>query len=886
MRNTRLFWTLAASLALASNCGTDPPRQDGGADGSLDGSLDDGSTAETGAETGAPSDVTTPTCTGGFALEAGTMPAYDPMQIMAGRSTAGRLSAAQLPRNTSGLLEHKEGDFVLANERIAVVVEAARASAGYDPWGGKIVGLSLVRDRAMVDGADFNEAITTMGRFTLRAESVGVINDGRNGMPAVVRAVGVTAAVPFVDEFARAIAGQPLGGFRAAFEYQLAPGAEHVDVFLLVNHERTADTQVALSLHGFFQRYRMPLWFQDAGFTSTPEANRIQPLIGFVNDAGASYAWIDPNGNVNHFLSVSGFDSFEATPYTMPACTQFRRHVARVVVGGPGVDGLGSALARLRMQTQREIRGTVADAAGMAATGARVHATSADGMRYLTRVPVDAMGNFAIHVPSAMPVRLVAWRDGDGPSPTVDVPAATATAMLRLPPAGTLDIAVTDDMMAPLPARILVEPVSGSPPSLPGSHGEFTPGNRRNHVLFPVDGRASVRVPVGRYRVIAGRGFEYEIATQEVDVTAGGTQMVRPVIRRSVDTTGAMSGDFHIHTNRSPDAPDPGRFKLASMAADGLEIAVRTDHEYVMDFEPLIAEMNLGQWMYGVPALELTTFTWGHFNVLPLTPRTDQPNNGTFQWANRLPPAVFRDVRARPERPTIIINHPTGTAANGAYFTASRLNPDSGAPGRMDYWDTEFTVVEVFNESSFEQNRMASVRDWFSLLRTGRRVWAVGSSDSHAVLPSSATGYPRTYLLTGHDNPRMLTANSVRDTVAQGRATISGGAYVTATVMGSTTGPGQEAMGVGPMANVEVRVQAPAWVRLTELETIVDGVSTGRRPIPAAMGMSAERLRQTISVPVAATGSWVLFVAHGQELTPMYPAREAFGATNPIYLRR
>jgi hypothetical protein len=851
---------------------------DGGAEaGDTDGAVDDAMDEQ----------PPLPTCDRTFPLEPGTNPAYDPMQIVANRATAGTLSAAQLPPNPSGLLEFKAGDFVLANERIAVVVEAARPAHGYDPFGGKIVGLSLVRNRAFVDGADFNEAITTLGRFTLRPDTVGVINDGRDGMPAVVRAVGTTNAIPFIDEFARSIAPQNLGNARVGYEYVLAPGADHVDVFLLVNHTRASATNVQLSLHGFFQRYRMPLFFENVGFTSSPDATPMQPWIGFINDTGASYAWIDPNGPVRHFISVSGFDGFEAPTSSWPGCSLVRRHMARVVVGGPGVNGLQSAMARLRMQTQRTITGQVTDAMGAAATGARVHATSADGARYYSRVSVDAMGNYSISVPGDQAVRLVAWREGDGASPTQDVAIAANSANLRLPAVGTLDIAVTDDTMAALPARIIVEPTSGRAPSLPASHGEPSPGNNRNYVLFPTDGRATVRVPVGRYRVIAGRGFEYEIASQEIDVAAGATQMVRPVIRRSVDTTGAMSGDFHIHTNRSPDAPDPARYKLASMVADGVEVAVRTDHEYVADFEPVIADMGIGSWVFGVPALELTTFTWGHFNIVPLTPNPNVPNGGAFEWANRLPPAVFTQVRARPERPTIIINHPSSFAAGGAYFAAAGLNPMTGMPARPQMWDTEFAAVEVFNDSSFEQNRGASVRDWFAILRSGRRVWAVGSSDSHSVLPVSLTGYPRTYLNVGSDNPRTLTNNQVRDTVVSGRAVISGGAYITAQVQGTMVGPGAEAMGVGAMANVDVRVQAPAWVRLTEIEVIVDGTSQPTRiPIPAASGMSAERLRRTVQVPVAATGSWVIFVAHGQELTPLYPSREAFGVTNPIYLRR
>jgi len=839
------------------------------------------------AETGMMDDVPSSSCTDVPAIAMGTAPAYDPMQIMPNRATAGTLTAAQLPQNVTGLAEWRAGDFVLANDKIAVVIEGARPAAGYDPFGGKIVGLSLVENRNFVRGADFNEAITTLGRFTINPDNVSVINDGRDGMPAVVRAVGTTTAIPFIDEFARPLAPQNYGGYRAALEYVLAPGAEHVDVFLLINNTRVGPVNIGLSLHGFFQRYRMPLFFQDVGFTSTPDATPMQPWVGFINDSGASYAWIDPNGPVRHFISVSGFDGFEAPAFSLPGCSQFRRHLARVVVGGPGVDGLQSSMARLQTRTQRTITGQVLDGSGSPATGARVHATGTDGMRYFSRVPVDAMGNFEIHVPSDQAVRLVAWREGDGNSPTVDIPVATNNATLRLPSFGMLDITVTDERMMAVPSRIIVQPVMGAAPSLPSSHGESTPGNGRNFVLFPTDGHATVRVPVGRYRVIAGRGFEYELSSTDVDVSAGMTRTVAASIRRSVDTTNTMSGDFHIHTNRSPDAPDPARYKLASMAADGLEIAVRTDHEYVADFEPVIADMGIGQWVFGVPALELTTFTWGHFNVLPLQPNAAAPNGGIFQWANRLPPAVFAEVRMRPERPTIIINHPSNFAAGGAYFAACRLNATTGMPGKPDYWDSQFTAVEVFNDSSFEQNRGQSVRDWFALLRSGRRVWAVGSSDSHSVLPTSLTGYPRTYLQVNTDNPRMLSNNLVRDTVAAGRSVISGGAYITAEVQGMSVGPGQEAMGVGPMANIQVRVQAPAWVRLTELEVIVDGTSMPTRiPIPAASGMNADRLRQMVQVPVAATGSWVIFVAHGRELTPLYPSRDAFGVTNPIYLRR
>lgn len=890
MKRVRLLSTLAASLALAAQCGTDPPQNDGGDAASQDAvpTMNDVA-SESNDDVNEPVDVPNPMCNAPMPLEPGAMPtAFNPMVLSPTRAMAGVAMAGQLPQHPSGLTEYKDGDLILANDRIAAVIERARPSSGYDPWGGKLIGLTLVRNQALVDPADFNEAIVTLGRFTLQTQAVGVINDGSNGQPAVIRAVGLTKPVPFIDEFARPIAGQPLGDFVSGFEYVLAPGAEHIDMYLLVNHQRLNTTTIDLSLHAFFQRYRMPGYTDNVGFDINGNASK--PYIGWINDNGASYAWFDPNSTIASFLSVSGFDAFQApVSINLAPCTQVRRHMARIVVGGAGVDGLNSAVARTRMQTQREIRGNVVDGSGAPAVGARVHATSMDGMRYITRVPVDAMGNYVLHVPSAEPVRLLAWRSGDGASPTVDVPMASNTAgALRLPMTGTIDVAITSAMAA-TPARIQVIPMAGNAPTLPAMFGEQTPGNNRNHVVFPQDGRATLRVPVGRYRVLGSRGFEYTIADTMVDVTAGATTMVRSSIDRVVDTSNVMCGDFHIHTNRSPDAPDPARYKLQAMAADGLEIAVRTDHEYTMDFEQVIAELNLGQYVFGVPALELTTFTWGHFNVFPLTPDPTRPNNGVFDWPNRLPPAVFADVRARPERPVLIINHPVGMAA-GAYFTAAQYNAATNTPGRMNMWDNDFNVVEVFNESSFAANRNASVRDWFGLLKGGRRVYSVGSSDSHSIMPNSPVGYPRTCMNLGTDNPRMLSNNQIRDAVAVGHATISGGAYLTVSMRGGAVGPGDEAMGVGAMAAVDVRVQAAPWVRLSTLEVIVDGVTVETRPL---MGNAVDRLRSTINVPVAATGSWVVFAVNGLPLEPLYPTNmanpedhAAFAVSNPIFLRR
>src|SRR5690606_11856274 len=111
------------------------------------------------------------------------------------------------------------------------------------------------------------------------------------------------------------------------------------------------------------------------------------------------------------------------------------------------------------------------------------------------------------------------------------------------------------------------------------------------------------------------------------------------------------------------------------------------------------------------------------------------------------------------------------------YFDYVGFDPATGLADIESEWDTKFTLVEVFNDSNWRANLDSNVADWFGLLRAGRKVLAVGSSDSHG-LSSSPVGYPRTCIQVGTDDPRALTANQVRDQLGAGHTTISGGIYL------------------------------------------------------------------------------------------------------------
>jgi len=243
---------------------------------------------------------------------------------------------------------------------------------------------------------------------------------------------------------------------------------------------------------------------------------------------------------------------------------------------------------------------------------------------------------------------------------------------------------------------------------------------------------------------------------------------------------------------------------------------------------------------------------------------------------------VFETVRARPEAPVVIVNHPRGSRD---YFGYVGFAPVTGIASDTADWDTKFTLVEVFNDSGWQANRNGTVEDWFGLLRAGRKVFAVGSSDSHGIA-SSPVGYPRTCLALGTDDLQQLSADHVRDTLAAGHAIVSGGIYPSARI--GTARPGDTTTGAGSPLMVDVEIQAASWIDVDAIDVVVDGVTVDTiavMPGDADPGNPAVRWRGQIPVQTAATGGFVVIAAYAQRaLEPVHPGRIPFGVTNPIFV--
>ena len=182
-------------------------------------------------------------------------------------------------------------------------------------------------------------------------------------------------------------------------------------------------------------------------------------------------------------------------------------------------------------------------------------------------------------------------------------------------------------------------PVGGS-----GALSNATAGTPALNFETDADGSGTLELPPGTYLVYASRGLEYTIDSQPITVTSGSTANVSLAVERVVDTSGYVSMDFHVHSGKSFDSSLPLVDRVASYLAEGVEVMVSTDHDFISDYSPMISSLSaedeinsiIGNELTGgipVPAdptQDGTVFPEGigHWNAWPLTVIANNRRNG------------------------------------------------------------------------------------------------------------------------------------------------------------------------------------------------------------------------------------------------------------------
>jgi len=238
----------------------------------------------------------------------------------------------------------------------------------------------------------------------------------------------------------------------------------------------------------------------------------------------------------------------------------------------------------------------------------------------------------------------------------------------------------------------------------------------------------------------------------------------------------------------------------------------------------------------------------------------------------------MREAGAR----VVILNHPRWPDADHGPFGVFGLDAFTGA--RLGDVPFHFDAMELVNSTSEHENPEKLLTDWFALLNRGEHVMAAGSSDSHTV--GDPVGQGRTYLRSASDDPARLDVPALCDAIREGRSCVSQGILAQIHVNGRY-GPGDMAPVAGGAVTVELRVQAPAWVRPREARLYVDGTQLASEPLPDPEGRPTDaNLKFSVNLP-GDHDAWLVAAVVGDGIEePWWHTLNGctFAATNPVRL--
>ncbi|HEX5102588.1 MAG TPA: CehA/McbA family metallohydrolase, partial [Pirellulaceae bacterium] len=439
---------------------------------------------------------------------------------------------------------------------------------------------------------------------------------------------------------------------------------------------------------------------------------------------------------------------------------------------------------------------------------------------------------------------------------------------------GSVEIQVTDaDSHQPLPCRLTILNAEGSLQTTAAASSDelaVRPG-----VIYAARGRARLGVPLGKYTIYAGRGFEYSLAKAEVAVGRGPAVPLMMEIRREVPTEGYVACDTHVHTvtfSGHGDATIAER--MITLAGEGIELPIATDHNVHVDYRSHIAKAGLSEYFTPVMGNEVTTSV-GHFNVFPIQLDAEPPDHKSKEWS-----AIFDGIFGTPGVKVAVLNHARDVHGGTRPFGPKLHNAVIGE--NLEGWPLRFNAMEVVNSGATQTDVLQLVHDWMGLLNAGRLITPVGASDSHDVA-RHFVGQGRTYIRAGDRNPGEIDVEQAVNNFLQGRVLVSYGLMAEMTV-DSKYGSGELALPSGDGMSVVVRVRGPSWVKADQVMLFSNGRLVRHESIPTIETTRADGVKweSTYKLPPLKHDSYLVAVALGPGIDgPWWKTAKPYQPTSP-----
>ncbi len=650
----------------------------------------------------------------------------------------------------------------------------------------------------------------------------------------------------------------------------------------------------------------------ESGMTYMPDAieglqerrNTKLPISGsYVSISGVSVSWIGATDILVALLStpaqlarLPGITTLEPGQSAQISMWQLAGDGSLATMVDVAYEHLGIETTRLQGQAM-----TMADDPDQTLVeGALISAVDADGAT-MNQVRIGTEPGWSMELPPGEYTLRGLWEgrliesapfmvEGDMP---VDGPP------MVFPAPGRLQVTINTPDGEAVTGRVTVACVDGCPeaPNVqlkdterdkPGRSGNFHIG------YVGVDGVLEMPLAPGSYRVAVSRGIEWSVWPPNavtdngmlITITQGETLEVVAEIAPVINTTGVLSGDFHVHSVSSPDSAVPRRKRVLSFLAEGVDVLVSTDHDVVSDLGPDIEALGAGALMHNIIGVELTTSSYGHYNAFPMVHDPDSRNGGALDWAKgadfgMTPEEIFMGLREAPGQQVIQINHPEDSGTIGALKadplrgqTFARREDLRMPPGPVDeatgdtlLWSDMFTAMEIMNGFG-TRSLWQRWRWWLQMIGRGFAPTGTAVTDTHKA-ESEINGTPRTYVWMpdGEDNVASLDADVFAQQVNSLRAIGTNGPFfevVARNAQDEEARPGDTLTVGGEDVRVQVRYQLPAWLEVNRLDIYTNLRDDILTDTPGEA--SSDEVPPTMSIPVSMDDATLETVAEGTQL--------------------
>lgn len=516
--------------------------------------------------------------------------------------------------------------------------------------------------------------------------------------------------------------------------------------------------------------------------------------------------------------------------------------------------------------------------------------------------------------------------------PVTVTTSGSVSVVLESPQPGSVQFDIADETGLLMPGKVTFYRLD-SDESLDPVLGDAFIGSSPSQVAFATYGHGQVVLPPGEYYAVASRGLEYEIDESEPFTVSDSSAVdLTFSLVRSVETTGWISADFHVHSIPSHDSGVTLPVRVSTMVAEGVEYFSSNDHDQITDFDPVIEDMGLEPWVSATIGLEVTTIEVGHFLGFPLLHDYLADSGLALDWTALTPDEIIDGLRdlGAPEvtEPVTFVAHPRDGILG--YFDEYAVNPYAGIVGSPTLetsvftaalnpllsganFSTDFDALELMGTKHLEIIRTPTqpeldaygedassvemydiltrtmeeqqalidgtytlgfghegqLDDWFTMLNLGLRYTALANSDTHGTT-STESGCPRNFVASMTDDPAFIDDADIAEAVRAGKVIASYGPFIRFYANGDENlGPGSDVTDADGSVELYIEVQSPTWFDVDRIELYENGTLIEEFTVEAP-NVDTVNFGQSVTV-TPDKDSWYVVIASGNDdLQPVF----------------